>query len=381
MKTFKEITINLDSELDAVGTMALEELNSYFKPNDFYVTIDQSELTVNLRLLDLQQFSLIKNTVESDFGQEVGKILNEIENSIQSIKSYGIKNGKRLYINYNNERKVKNRVVKEGRRGKYFYALNNKYINQNNELPEQFKNQIICNDSQNVLQKLPNNCVDLVFTSPPYNFGLDYEDSNDDHNWDAYFKKLFRILDECIRVLKYGGRLIINVQPLFSDYIPSHHLISNYCIKKKLIWKGEVLWEKNNYNCKYTAWGSWKSPSNPYLKYTWEFIEIFCKGEMKKTGEKENIDISADEFKEWVVAKWSVAPERKMKKYDHPAMFPEQLVQRVLKLFSYKNDVILDPFNGAGTTTAIAKKLSRNYIGIDTSEQYCSTATERLKNN
>jgi DNA modification methylase len=379
MKTFKEITINLDSELDAVGTMALEELNSYFKPNDFYVTIDQSELTVNLRLLDLQQFSLIKNTVESDFGQEVGKILNEIENSIQSIKSYGIKNGKRLYINYNSERKVKNRVAKEGRRGKYFYALNNKYINQNNELPEQFKNQIICDDSQNVLQKLPNNCVDLVFTSPPYNFGLDYEDSNDDHNWDAYFKKLFRILDECIRVLKYGGRLIINVQPLFSDYIPSHHLISNYCIKKKLIWKGEVLWEKNNYNCKYTAWGSWKSPSNPYLKYTWEFIEIFCKGEMKKTGEKENIDISADEFKEWVVAKWSVAPERKMKKYDHPAMFPEKLVERVLKLFSYKNDIIIDPFNGAGTTTAIAKKLSRNYIGIDTSEQYCETARSRLE--
>ncbi len=381
MKTFKEITINLDSELDAAETMALEELNSYFKPNDFYVTIDQSELTVNLRLLDLQQFSLIKNTVESDFGQEVGKILNEIENSIQSIKSYGIKNGKRLYINYNNERKVKNRVVKEGRRGKYFYALNNKYINQNNELPEQFKNQIICDDSQNVLQKLPNNCVDLVFTSPPYNFGLDYEDSNDDHNWDAYFKKLFRILDECIRVLKYGGRLIINVQPLFSDYIPSHHLISNYCIKKKLIWKGEVLWEKNNYNCKYTAWGSWKSPSNPYLKYTWEFIEIFCKGEMKKTGEKENIDISADEFKEWVVAKWSVAPERKMKKYDHPAMFPEALAERVLKLFSYKNDIILDPFNGAGTTTAVASKLNRRFLGIDTSEQYCSTATERLKNN
>ena len=381
MKTFKEITIKLDSKLDNKGKLALKELNSFFNPRDFIVETNGSTLTVNLRALDLQQFSLIKNTVESDFGQEVGKILNEIENSIQSIKSYGIKNGKRLYINYNNERKVKNRVVKEGRRGKYFYALNNKYINQNNELPEQFKNQIICDDSQNVLQKLPNNCVDLVFTSPPYNFGLDYEDSNDDHNWDAYFKKLFRILDECIRVLKYGGRLIINVQPLFSDYIPSHHLISNYCIKKKLIWKGEVLWEKNNYNCKYTAWGSWKSPSNPYLKYTWEFIEIFCKGEMKKTGEKENIDISADEFKEWVVAKWSVAPERKMKKYDHPAMFPEKLVERVLKLFSYKNDIIIDPFNGAGTTTAIAKKLSRNYIGIDTSEQYCSTATERLKNN
>jgi len=379
MKAFKEITINLDSELDALGKRALKELNSFFNPNDFNVSIDKSALTVNLRLLDFQQFSLIKNTVEADCGQEIGYILNEIENSINAIKSYGIKNGKRLYIDYNSERKVKNRVVKEGRRGKYYYTLNNKYINQNNELPEQFKNQIMCDDSQNVLQKLPNNCVDLVFTSPPYNFGLDYEDSDDDHNWDAYFKKLFRILDECIRVLKYGGRLIINVQPLFSDYIPSHHLISNYCIKKKLIWKGEVLWEKNNYNCKYTAWGSWKSPSNPYLKYTWEFIEIFCKGEMKKTGEKENIDISADEFKEWVVAKWSVAPERKMKKYEHPAMFPEKLVERVLKLFSYKNDIILDPFNGAGTTTAVAKKLNRNYIGIDTSEKYCKTARSRLE--
>ena len=154
----------------------------------------------------------------------------------------------------------------------------------------------------------------MVFTSPPYNFGLDYEDGEDDHNWDLYFKRLFRILDECIRVLKYGGRLIINVQPLFSDYIPSHHMISQHLMRRKLIWKGEVLWEKNNYNCKYTAWGSWKSPSNPYLKYTWEFIEIFCKGEMKKPGDKELIDISAEEFKEWVVAKWSVAPERKMKK-------------------------------------------------------------------
>ena len=378
MKQYKELTINLDSELDNQGKLALKELNSFFNPLDFNVATHESTLTVNLRALDFQQFSLIKNTIEADCGVDNGNILNEIEKSINAIKSYGIKNGKRLYIDYNSERKVKNRVAKEGRRGKYFYAQNHQYIDQNNELPESFNNQIICGDSQTVLQRLPNNCVDLVFTSPPYNFGLEYESSADDYNWDAYFKKLFYILDECIRVLKYGGRLIINVQPLFSDYIPSHHLISKHCIKRKLIWKGEVLWEKNNYNCKYTAWGSWKSPSNPYLKYTWEFIEIFCKGEMKKTGEKENIDISADEFKEWVVAKWSVSPERKMKKYDHPAMFPETLAERVLKLFSYKNDMILDPFNGAGTTTAVAKRLNRGFLGIDISELYCKTARDRL---
>lgn len=378
MKQYKELTINLDSEMDNQGKLALKELNSFFNPLDFNVATHESTLTVNLRALDFQQFSLIKNTIEADCGLDNGNILNEIEKSINAIKSYGIKNGKRLYIDYNSERKVKNRVAKEGRRGKYFYAQNHQYIDQNNELPESLNNQIICGDSQTVLQRLPNNCVDLIFTSPPYNFGLEYESSADDYNWDAYFKKLFYILDECIRVLKYGGRLIINVQPLFSDYIPSHHLISKHCIKRKLIWKGEVLWEKNNYNCKYTAWGSWKSPSNPYLKYTWEFIEIFCKGEMKKTGEKENIDISADEFKEWVVAKWSVSPERKMKKYDHPAMFPEALAERILKLFSYQNDIILDPFNGAGTTTAVAKRLNRRFLGIDISELYCKTAMDRL---
>ena len=138
-----------------------------------------------------------------------------------------------------------------------------------------------------------------------------------------------------------------------------------------MIWKGEILWEKNNYNCKYTAWGSWKSPSSPYLKYTWEFLEIFCKGDLKKSGRSEDIDITEDEFKSWVVARWSIGPERRMKQYDHPAMFPEELVERSLKLFSYRNDIILDPFNGAGTTTVVAKRLKRRYIGIDVSESYC----------
>ena len=149
-------------------------------------------------------------------------------------------------------------------------------------------------------------------------------------------------------------------------------------MKNKMIWKGEILWEKNNYNCKYTAWGSWKSPSSPYLKYTWEFIEIYCKGNLKKPGSRDKIDITAEEFKDWVVAKWSIAPERRMKEYGHPAMFPEELARRVLKLFSYQDDIILDPFNGAGTTTVVAKKNNRRYIGIDISEEYCEVAQVRI---
>jgi DNA modification methylase len=117
----------------------------------------------------------------------------------------------------------------------------------------------------------------------------------------------------------------------------------------------------------------------PYLKYTWEFIEVFCKESHKKEGDSSKIDITGDEFKKWVYAKWDIAPEGNMKKYNHPAMFPEELVARLLKLFSYQNDIVLDPFNGAGTTTLVANKLERRYIGIDVSEEYCKTAEKRLE--
>ena len=293
-------------------------------------------------------------------------------------KSYSILNGKKVHHGYDKERKVKDRTAKEAKRGKYFYARSKEFKKENNKPNDNMVNKVLCGDSLLELKKLPTNCVDLVFTSPPYNFGLEYDNQYDAYAWETYFDKLSSILKECIRVLKYGGRLVINVQPLFSDYIPTHHIISNFLMGEGLIWKGEVLWEKNNYNCKYTAWGSWKSPSSPYLKYTWEFVEIFCKGDLKKEGNRNDIDLDTEEFKKWVVARWNIAPERDMKKYDHPAMFPVELAARVLKLFSYKNDFVMDPFNGAGTTTFVANKLHRRYLGIDIEEKYCKIANERL---
>jgi len=280
----------------------------------------------------------------------------------------------------NRERKVANRKDKEQKRGgtKRFKLV--KTGAERND-PGPRLGQIVQGDAEELLADLPDRSVDIVFTSPPYNFGLEYENDGENQDairWERYFAKLGAIWAECERVLVDGGRLIVNVQPLFSDYIPTHHVISRQLQDLGLLWKGEILWEKNNYNCKYTAWGSWKSPSMPYLKYTWEFLEIFCKGSHKKTGERENIDISGDEFKKWVYAKWSIAPERNMKNYDHPAMFPEELAERVLKLFSYRGDVVLDPFCGAGTTPAVCKKHGRSYIGFDTSEQYCRAARERL---
>jgi len=105
---------------------------------------------------------------------------------------------------------------------------------------------------------------------------------------------------------------------------------------------------------------------------------VFCKDKMKKEGLIENIDIDPDEFKKWTTAKWDVAPESKMQEYGHPAMFPEEIAKRLIKLFSFKEDLVLDPFNGAGTTTAVAWKLGRHYIGIDISEEYCNIAKQRL---
>jgi site-specific DNA-methyltransferase (adenine-specific) len=252
-----------------------------------------------------------------------------------------------------------------------------------NTSPDPFPlaNRIICGDSREVLSHLPDQCIDIIITSPPYNFGHSYaQDPQDDtHEWNEYFAKLFEVWRECERVLKPGGRFAVNVQPLFSDYVPTHHIIARQLASLGLLWKAEFLWEKNNYNAKFTAWGSWKSPSMPYIKYTWEFIEVFDKTTHKKAGKRENIDITADEFKAWVMGKWSFPPETRMKDFDHPAMFPEELPRRLMKLFSYKDDLVLDPFNGAGTTSLVAYKNQRRFIGIDNSRQYCNTAFDRLE--
>ena len=377
---YKTITLKRDKAPSKRETALLASFNRAFDERDLRVRCDGATVAVLLREVDIARL----RAVVGELSPGNSTLLADIAAAVEGVGSYGIKSGKRNYVDYNKERKVRNRAAKELQRGKFYYAKGHDYSTENNEAPKRYVNKIICGDSAEVLKKLPDNCVDLIFTSPPYNFGLDYaNDGNnsgggDDHDWNLYFEKLFTVFEQCIRVLKYGGRIVVNIQPLYSDYIPSHHVISNYFINKQLIWKGEILWEKNNYNCKYTAWGSWKSPSNPYLKYTWEFLEVFCKGDLKKTGSRELADISADEFKQWVTGKWSIAPEHHMKKHGHPAMFPEQLALRVLKLFSFQGDLVLDPFNGAGTTTLAAGRSGRGYLGIDISSEYCATAARRL---
>ncbi|MFY9216776.1 MAG: site-specific DNA-methyltransferase [Tepidanaerobacteraceae bacterium] len=373
MADYREEILDVSSFPIEESERLVYAFNYKFPKKDAYMFLEGPSLHIKLYQLDMTKYREFLDGL--DISTELAEQVYDI---IDSIGSYGINGNKRLFSGYNAERKVINRKAKEQSRSKHYYASDHNFSKVNNELPSAYENKIICADSLDFLKKLPDNCIDIIVTSPPYNFGLEYDTHNDTARWNEYFDMLFAIFEECIRVLKYGGRFAVNVQPLYSDYIPIHHIISNFFIQNKMIWKGEILWEKNNYNCKYSSWGSWKSPSSPYLKYTWEFVELYCKGDLKKPGKKENIDITAEEFKSWVVAKWSIAPERNMSEYGHPAMFPEELVERILKLFSYQNDVVLDPFNGAGTTTVVAKKTGRRYLGIDISEEYCRTAQKRI---
>jgi hypothetical protein len=283
------ITIKVyDKEIEKKKDILAKLFSSYPK-EDIYFDLVSDGVIIYLRELDFFSFknSIHKATINNT-DSDVVNLLNSILYNIEKIKSYGLKGRKRLYVGYDKERKVRNREEKVIIRGMYYYARDNQFSKQNNKIPKEFINKIIAGDSEEILKRLPDNCIDLIFTSPPYNFGLNYENHKDGINWNEYFDKLFRIFKECIRILKYGGRIVVNVQPLFSDYVPIHHIISNFFMENKLIWKGEILWDKHNYSCKYTAWGSWKSPSNPYLKYTWEFLEIFCKGDLKHGGRLEN---------------------------------------------------------------------------------------------
>ena len=241
-------------------------------------------------------------------------------------------------------------------------------------------NKIYNEDCLGFMNKIPDNTVDCIITSPPYGFGKDYDTYDDKFNPAEYIGFLGKVFSECSRILKDGGRIFVNVQPVFSDNFPTHHIVSQILSNRNLTWGGEIIWEKNNYNCAYTAWGSWCSPSQPYLKYTWEYIEYYYKNSPKHIGDKSNIDITGDEFKKWTTAKWSITPETKMKEYGHPAMFPEELVERILKLFTYKDDIVFDPFCGVGTTCAVCERMMRRYIGTDISEKYCKTAEERCRN-
>jgi len=242
---------------------------------------------------------------------------------------------------------------------------------------KKFENKIINGDVLNIMKEIPNNSIQLVITSPPYNVGKDYDNHHDQMDYKEYLKWLKKVWKETKRVLVPGGRFCLNIAPTgIKDFFPIHHDFSNQLRKLGMKFRTEIIWYKQTM-LKRTAWGSWKSPSNPHIIPSWEYILIFSKSSNKLEGNKEDVDITTDEFKKYSDGFWHISPEKKRR--GHPAPFPEELIYRLIKFYSYKGNAVLDMFGGTGTVATVALKTGRKFIHIDISKEYNKTARERLK--
>ena len=237
-------------------------------------------------------------------------------------------------------------------------------------------NKIYNQDCISGLKSMSDNSVDLIVTSPPYNLNISYQDHNDSMSLEDYYNWCKVWISESFRVLKDGGRFCLQIgcfQPQLNE--PSYATFTKLFQDSGFTFREFIIWNKNQIP-KRTAWGSWMSASNPRILPPFEMIINFHK-KSPKILEKGETDLSKEEFIQWTNGLWVIAPES-AKKRNHPAPFPEELVTRCIKMHSYVNGVVLDIFNGSGTTTSVAKRLRRRYIGFDITKEYCQLAEDRL---
>ncbi len=248
-----------------------------------------------------------------------------------------------------------------------------------NPFPVNLLNQIICSTSEN-MSSIPDNSVHLMITSPPYNATKDYDE---DLSLVEYLHFLERVFNETYRVLVPGGRACINVANLGrKPYLPLTAYISTMMIDIGFLMRGEIIWDKGGSASPSTAWGSWQSASNPILRDVHEYILVFSKGDYKRHLSKNEKEvklnsIGRDEFLEWTKTVWQMNAES-AKRIGHPAPFPVELPHRLIQLYSFETDIVLDPFIGSGTTGVAALRAGRNFVGYEIVEEYVKLAQKRI---
>ncbi len=242
-------------------------------------------------------------------------------------------------------------------------------------LPVQLTDCLV-NRSAECLTELPDNCIHLMITSPPYNVGKEYDN---DLTLEEYLGFLKRVWAEVFRVLVPGGRACVNVANLGrKPYLPLHAWIVQGMLDLGYLMRGEIIWNKGGSASPSTAWGSWRSASNPTLRDVHEYILIFSKGTFKRPRLKKETTITREEFLEFTKSVWTF-PAEPASKVGHPAPFPVELPYRLIQLYSFKGEVILDPFMGSGQTALAALKTSRHYVGYEINPEYVSLANARIQ--
>lgn len=244
-----------------------------------------------------------------------------------------------------------------------------------NPIQPQFLDKIFCKSSEK-MEELPDNSVHLMVTSPPYNVGKEYDKN---FTLEEYLNFLKKVWKEVYRVLVPGGRACVNIANLGrKPYIPLHALIIKDMLELGFLMRGEVIWNKASSASPSTAWGSWLSPANPTLRDVHEYILIFSKETFTRKNLKRRSTISREEFLEFTKSVWTF-PAVSAKEIGHPAPFPVELPYRLIQLYTYEGEIVLDPFMGSGQTAIAAIMTGRHYVGYEIEKEYVELAKRRIR--
>ncbi len=244
-----------------------------------------------------------------------------------------------------------------------------------NKIPIENLDKTYCKSSE-IMDEIPDYSVHLMVTSPPYNVKKEYDKDLSLSEYRTLLKSVFK---ETYKKLVTGGRACINVANLGrKPYIPLHSYLIEDLLDIGYYMRGEIIWNKASSASPSTAWGSWQSAANPVLRDIHEYILVFSKESFSRRRGNKKDTISKEDFLEWTKSVWTF-PAVSARSIGHPAPFSEELPHRLIQLYTFKGDVVLDPFSGSGTTCLAALKDGRHFVGYDIEPEYVELANKRIK--